>query len=85
MNESSGSIARNTAAMMGSQVITWISSFALIVLLPRFLGAEEFGRFYFASSLAALMMIFVELGIGNYYVIQVSRTKAKANDQTSHR
>ena len=80
MNESSGSIARNTAAMMGSQVITWISSFALIIILPRFLGDEAFGRFYFAASLAALMMIFVELGIGNYYVIEVARTKAKANE-----
>lgn len=80
MNESSGSIARNTAAMMGSQVITWISSLALIVILPRFLGDEAFGRFYFAASLAGLMSIFVELGIGNYYVIEVARTKAKASE-----
>ncbi len=80
MNESSGSIARNTAAMMGSQVITWISSVALLVILPRFLGDESFGRFYFAAALAGLVSIFVELGIGNYYVIEVSRTKAKASE-----
>jgi O-antigen/teichoic acid export membrane protein len=65
--------------MFGAQIITWASSFILMMFLPRYLGAEAYGRLYFAISLTALGGLFIDLGIGGFFVKEVARDRTKVN------
>ncbi|HCV42008.1 MAG TPA: hypothetical protein DGH68_00880 [Bacteroidetes bacterium] len=80
MKEAATSIARNTTAMMGSQIVTWAASFVLMTFLPRYLGAEEFGKLYFAGSIVGLMGAMYGLGIGEYFVKEVARDRSKVTN-----
>ncbi|MBI4553679.1 MAG: flippase [Candidatus Latescibacteria bacterium] len=69
------SVAKNTSFMMGSQVITWVSSFVLMLFLPRYLGSADYGRLYLAMSVAMLVQILIEFG-GPYFITkEVSRSR----------
>lgn len=78
MSDAATSIAKNTTVMMGSQIITWASSFVLMIFLPRYLGAEDFGRLYFALSTGGLIGAAISLGIGEFLVKEVARDRSKA-------
>ncbi len=74
------SVAKNTTVMMSSQMITWVSSFILMLFLPRYLGSEEYGRLYLAISVAIILQILIEFG-GSYYIakeIACSREQASS-------
>lgn len=62
---------------MTSQIVSWACAFTMMIVLPRFLGDVDFGRYYFAISLTAMMTIIIDLGIGNYFVISVARNKSQ--------
>lgn len=79
MSESTNVIARNTRMMMSSQLVTWVSSFVLMSFLPRYLGAEEYGRLYFAISLNALAGLVMDLGLTMLVVKEVARNREKVN------
>lgn len=79
MNESTASIARNTKAMMVSQIVTWASSFVLMLFLPRYLGAEDFGRLYFAISVNGIAGLLMDLGFSMLLIKEVARDKTKVN------
>lgn len=79
MNESTASIARNTRAMMVSQVITWASSFLLMSFMPRYLGDEEYGRLFFAISANAIAALLMDLGFTMLLVKEVARDRGRAN------
>ncbi|MDE3056850.1 MAG: flippase [Bacteroidota bacterium] len=66
-SEIARSVAKNTTVMMSSQMITWLSSFILMLFLPRYLGSEEYGRLYLAISVTTIQQILIEFG-GNYYL-----------------
>lgn len=69
------SVTKNTAVMMGSQAVTWISSFILMMFLPRYLGSEAYGRMFLAMSVTSIFQIFIEFG-GHYYITKfVARDK----------
>ncbi|HMK39436.1 MAG TPA: flippase [Bacteroidota bacterium] len=70
-------IAKNTSILLFQQVITWASTFLLMLFLPRYLGPVEFGRLYLAQSVRDIFLLFVTFG-GNYLVAKsVSREKEK--------
>jgi O-antigen/teichoic acid export membrane protein len=70
-------IAKNTSILLFQQVITWASTFVLMLFLPRYLGPVEFGRLYLAQSVRDIFIILVTFG-GNYLVAKaVSREKEK--------
>lgn len=54
------SVAKNTALQMMQQIITWGSSFVLMMFLPRYLGPVNFGRLYLATSIAAIFFMLVD-------------------------
>ena len=57
--ELENSVAKNTAIQFGQQVLTWVSGFALMIFLPRYLGPAAFGRLYLAEMIAGLFIIAV--------------------------
>jgi O-antigen/teichoic acid export membrane protein len=71
------SVTKNTAVMMGSQVITWVSSFILMLFLPRYLGTVEYGRLYLATSIIGMGLIFIDFG-GRY---SISKEVSRFRDQ----
>ena len=72
--DSANSFVKNTIFMMGTQIITWGSSFILMLFLPRYLGSEEYGRLYLAMSIAMILEIVIDFG-GQYHITkEVSRS-----------
>ncbi|TLY29686.1 MAG: hypothetical protein E6K56_07980 [Ignavibacteria bacterium] len=72
------SVTKNDAVMMGSQVVTWLYTFILMLFLPRYLGSEDYGRLYLAISVGMIIQIVIEFG-GSYYIPkEVSRDQASA-------
>ncbi|MBI3947385.1 MAG: flippase [Armatimonadetes bacterium] len=72
------SMLRNTAAMAGSHLITWVASFALIVHLPRGLGAAAFGRLNFIGAITGMMAIFIDFGTSILVTREVARNRGRA-------
>lgn len=67
------SVARNTGSMLIAQIITWASSFVLMLFLPRYLGSAGYGRLYLAMSVAMMFQMLIEFG-GPYLIAkEVSR------------
>ncbi len=81
MNKEIGeSIAKNTTVMLVAQAITWVSSFILLIFLPRYLGSEDYGRLYLAMSLGMIIGIIIDFG-GNYLI---PKEVAKSKKITPH-
>jgi O-antigen/teichoic acid export membrane protein len=72
------SVATNTTVLMGSQLVTWVSGFVLMLFLPRYLGSEDYGRLYLAISITTIAQLVVNFG--GYYMItkEVSRSRENA-------
>lgn len=69
------SIARNFSIMFGAQTITWITSFVLLMFLPRYLGSEDYGRLYLALSVKMMLGLLIDFG-GNFLITkEVARSK----------
>ena len=78
IHEAEHSIAKNTTVMMGSQLVTWISTFILMLFLPRYLGSVDYGRLYLAMSLTMIFQIVIDFG-GSYYIAkEISRSREHA-------
>jgi O-antigen/teichoic acid export membrane protein len=74
------SVAKNTAIQFGQQLVTWTSSFVLMLFLPRILGPEKYGRLYLAETVAALFVVLVAYD-GKYSIARrVSRNREEAGD-----
>lgn len=71
------SVAKNTTVLMSSQLVTWLSSFVLLLFLPRYLGSVSFGTLYLALSIMGIFQIIMNFG-GNYFITkEVSRSGEK--------
>ncbi len=72
------SVARNTAIMMIAQIITWASSFVLMMFLPKYLGSSSYGELYLAISIATMFQVIIEFG-GQYQITkEISRSRETA-------
>ncbi len=72
----------NTAIQGSGQLVTWVLSWILLVMLPRALGDEGFGRFFLALSYGMLFSTLVNLGINTFVVREVAVLRA-CSGQTS--
>jgi len=68
-----GKVMKNAAFQAGSQLVTWLFAWVLLVTLPRYLGDEGFGRLFFAISFALIASIFMNLGVNTWLVREVAR------------
>lgn len=72
------SMARNAAAMMVSQGMTWASTLLLTIYLPRMLGAADFGKLQFALALTGMFAILVDFGTTMLITREVARDHSRA-------
>lgn len=80
MSSTRRTIAKNASVLMGGQLITWVLAIALTVFMPRYLGAEAIGKFHLASSLWAIMTIFVSFGMDTLLTKEIARAPEKTVD-----
>jgi O-antigen/teichoic acid export membrane protein len=76
--QSTHSVSRNATVLLGSQAVTWISSFILMIFLPRYLGSEEYGRLYLAMSLAIMTQVFIDFGGAFYIAKEIAKAPGNA-------
>ena len=72
-------VAKNTSIMLFQQVVTWGSTFLVMLLMPRYLGPVEFGWLFLAISITQIFRVVVEYG-GNYLV---AKSVARSPERTA--
>ncbi|MCL2504007.1 MAG: flippase [Coriobacteriia bacterium] len=75
--QTQGALSRSVS-LVGARVSTWVLAFIMTVIMPRYLGADGFGRFYTALSLTGVMSILVEFGLDSLVAREVARRKEEA-------
>jgi O-antigen/teichoic acid export membrane protein len=72
------SVARGAMLLLGTQPITWATSLALVVFLPRFLGAEALGEAAVLVTITNLAGAVASLGIPDFLVRRVATRPGRA-------
>lgn len=68
-------IAKNASIMLFQQIVTWTSTFLLMLVLPRHYGPLEYGKLFLGLAIVDVFRIFVAYG-GNYLIAKnVSRDR----------
>jgi O-antigen/teichoic acid export membrane protein len=75
----SGYFIRGASALGVAQLFTWAASAVLVVMVPRYLGDVELGKFAFAAALVALAGLVADLGTGTYLMKEVARDRSRAS------
>lgn len=71
-------VLRGALALLSTQPITWATSLAIAVLVPRYLGASALGEYGVASGVAVLVATLASFGIQNYLTRQVATDPRRA-------
>ena len=71
-------IANNTVISFGGQLVTWASTFLLLVAYGRFLGDARFGELYLAITFVGLVGFPIESGFNQQVTRDVAQDTAKA-------
>ena len=79
MNVISRRIAKNASILMVAQMITWGLAILLSVFMPRFLGPAAIGNLQLASSIWAIITIFVTFGMDTLLTKEIARSPEKTN------
>lgn len=71
-------LAKNTALLFISQILSYILGFFYIVYSARYLGAEDFGTLSFAIAFTGIFGVFMDLGLSTFTTREVSKNKKLA-------
>jgi O-antigen/teichoic acid export membrane protein len=66
-----------------AQVLTWVGGAVLAVLLPRFLGDVNLGKYTLAFALTTLIGLGADLGVATYLTREVARDRTRAAKLTT--
>jgi O-antigen/teichoic acid export membrane protein len=77
-------IANNTVISLVGQLVTWTSTFLLLVAYGRFLGDVRFGELYFATTFAALVGFPLDAGFSQQITRDVAQDTGKALNYLSN-
>lgn len=78
MSAKVSNIARNTSYYTLALVIQKVISFSYFVIIARFLGPEDLGKYYFAISFTTIAAIFIDLGLTNVLTRETAKNQADA-------
>nr|MBC8508683.1 flippase [Chloroflexota bacterium] len=71
-------VARNSISLIGAELAARIVSFTVAVLLIRYLGSVELGKYSFIITYVGLFGFAIDLGVGQLVIRDVSRDKSIA-------
>jgi O-antigen/teichoic acid export membrane protein len=77
-------ILRTAAALLSVQGITWISTLAGVLIVPRLLGPQQLGNYSALWALANVAGVVAAWGTGAQTVRSVARDKEQARDLVAH-
>jgi len=72
-------IAKNTSYLTMALVLQKVISFTYFMLLARFLGPTQLGKYYLAISLTTIFAIFIDLGFANVITREVAKSQERAS------
>jgi len=76
-------VAQNTTYLTFSYVMQKILSFVYFVVVARFLGVEDLGKYTFALSFTTMFAVFIDLGLTQALIREVAKYTDKAKDYIS--
>ncbi len=77
------SVMKNTAIMTLASVLQKVISFGYFAFLARALGAGDLGKYGTALSLAAIMVVCVDMGFTNVFIRESSKTRERIQEYLS--
>jgi O-antigen/teichoic acid export membrane protein len=78
MNNTGRTIARNAGILMATQLVTWVLTLILTVVMPRYLGPVNVGKIAFANSLWAIAGVLITFGMDTLITKEVARRTERA-------
>ena len=66
-------IAKNATVLFGSQIMMWLLTMAITVILPRYLGAVGMGKLQFATSLWLMVGVITAFGTDMLLTKEIAR------------
>ncbi len=73
-------LIKNAGWLFGSEIISKLFAYGIIVVLSRTLGPEGLGQYSFIFYYVGLLGIFSDLGVGYYFMREVARDRSKAEE-----
>lgn len=70
-------IVRGVVTTFATQIISWVLTFAVMLYLPRYVGAAGLGKLAFATSFVAIFGVIVPLGTSNVLVRDIARDRSR--------
>jgi O-antigen/teichoic acid export membrane protein len=67
------SLARSMSALLGAQIVTWVMSTAVMVVVPRVVGPESIGHYQLAVSIWAVGLTTISLGTNTLVTLEIAR------------
>jgi len=69
-------VAKNTGALLVGNIISKLCTLAFFAIAARYIGPEEFGKYVFALSFAAMFIILGDLGLTTLAIREVARDRS---------
>ena len=73
-------VVRSVAATFATQIISWILSFAVMIYVPRYVGAVGYGKYALAASIVGIFSMIVPLGTGTVLVRDIARDRSRTGE-----
>lgn len=70
-------VFKNFLSLSAAQIISKAFGFCAVIYLARTLGAENFGKISFAQAIVSYFLLFCNLGLDTYGIMEVSRNKGE--------
>ncbi len=74
------STSKNTFYLLGASIYQKLLSLIYLILLARFLGVENFGKYAFAFSFTVMFSVFLDLALSTVLTREIARDQSKAKD-----
>jgi len=73
-------VGRNVAVALITQLLSWALTFAVTLVMPRYLGDVGLGQLTFAGSFAAICMVAVPLGTSSVLIRDVVKDNSRTGE-----
>jgi len=74
------STSKNTFYLLGASIYQKLLSLIYLILLARFLGVENFGKYAFAFSFTVMFSVFLDLALSTVLTREIARDQSKTKD-----
>jgi len=77
-------IAKNSIVLMISEIISKAIALCLVIVLARYLGQTQFGRYSFVITLMVLFQVLAEFGLDGLTVREIAKKKSRTSHYLSN-